>query len=230
MKKWFHDFSAQYVAGIAVVVTVAVLAALGALTSYWAWDTDASGPMAAAIVFFLIAGCLLFYQTTVVRRQSADKSKGLRNDLAALIDLQRNNPPHYYLHIELTDVNCSHVNDSSPHIVLQFALRNFFLVPVELVRVVNSEGTIDVHILPQLQQHIGQPVRACSETTFTTRLDLTGDVPNHLRSEANAERPRPLRWDFTGEWFASIDGEEKLVWDRSHHLTYTALLNVPVAR
>lgn len=57
MAKWFHDFSVQYAAGIAVVVTLAVIGGAGAI-AYWAFTT-VTGPALATIIFCLAVAVFL---------------------------------------------------------------------------------------------------------------------------------------------------------------------------
>jgi len=57
VRKWFHDFSAQYAAGIAVVATLAVIGGAAAI-AYWAF-TSVTGPALATIMFCLAVAVFL---------------------------------------------------------------------------------------------------------------------------------------------------------------------------
>lgn len=47
-----------------------------------------------------------------------------------------------YIRLELLSVDCSHIKQATPYVVLNLMLRNFLLDPWTLVRIEESEGTV----------------------------------------------------------------------------------------
>ncbi len=133
-----------------------------------------------------------------------------------------------FVHLRLCGVDCSHVNEASPYVVLDMELRNFLLVPVRLLNAMNSDGTVDVHTLPSLPENYDVTVQPCLAHLFQIKLAIHGtDVPNHLRSEASVECRRPLRWVIRGEWYVEVFGTRKRAWTRSYELRCNAVVNLP---
>ncbi len=79
MAKWLHDFSAQYAAGIAVVITLAIVAAAIGGVGYWARASNLSGPEIVVIVVGLIAGALIILCALLWLRDRLSGRRGKRS-------------------------------------------------------------------------------------------------------------------------------------------------------
>ncbi|MEX2247636.1 MAG: hypothetical protein WEC75_13235 [Dehalococcoidia bacterium] len=75
-RRWLHDFSAQYVAGIAVVATVAIVGFIGGI-GYWAWLAGLRGLELATIIGGLVAVVLVMALGTVWLRE---RRRGIPHD------------------------------------------------------------------------------------------------------------------------------------------------------
>lgn len=128
-----------------------------------------------------------------------------------------------YIRLKLLDVDCSHINEASPYVLLKLEIVNFLPVPLRLIRVTGSSGIVDGQTLPSLPENHDVKVSECSEKQFTIRLDLqnTG-VFGHLEFREREQPGRYFPWIIKGEWVVEVFGERQTAWYPNHELMYNA--------
>lgn len=128
-----------------------------------------------------------------------------------------------YVHLSLMDVDCRRVSSSSPSVDLKLQIRNYLPVPVRLVQVLESGGTIggqrfgaryDLPPLPEGQDH---SVGRWREREFIIRLNLTGsDVLTWLFT--GFQHKYDIEWLIHGRWYLEVFGERRVAWVPSYNL------------
>lgn len=217
---------------------IAMLGAFGAFGLFvWALVSNASTSTLIAIAVGVVVVSLQLVQLVIMLQSkraqdvvARDAVPAVSAEAQALLDVieeQRNRPFYHPVRLLLENVDCSRVNTSSPSATLRIKVLNFLPYSVELVRIEHGVGTVEVHELPDLPSSINFPLRPLSETPISIKLPLHGQVPDHLRSEAYADCPKPLHWVFRGRWYARINGEEQLVCDVDSPLEWFGIANVP---